>query len=270
MTDLSSMSPGLQPMISNADYHADPAISASHLHAIAHNPHTYFKKYLDPNRPKSEPTYAMKVGTFVHTAVLEPDEVHKRYSVCATRKGSTNYNRLIDAGIEPVTQSQWDQAMSMADAVNAHSEAGWLLSEGKAEQSVWWDDDEFGLRCKCRPDWWNGDIVIDLKTTQDASPKGFALSIAKWRYHVQQMHYLQGTNAERFIFVAVEKEYPFNVGVYELDNEACLIGEELRQRDMNRIKTCKERDEWPGYSEDISKLSLPNYAKTIDLSSQDF
>ena len=270
MTELIFADPGVYPMVSNAEYHADPAISASHLHAISQNPHTYFKKYLDPNRPPSEPTYAMKVGTFVHTAVLEPDEVDKRYSVCPTRKGSANYNRLMDAGIEPVTQSQWDQAMFMRDAVMNHPEAAWLLSNGKAEQSLWWDDEQFELRCKCRPDWWNDDIVIDLKTTQDASPKGFASSVAKWRYHVQQMHYVAGTKAARFVFVAVEKEYPFNVGVYELDNEACGIGEELRQRDMNRIKTCKARNEWPGYSKEVSTLSLPYYATNIELSPDDF
>ena len=270
MTDSPSMRLGTHSMISNADYHADPAISASHLHAISRNPHTYFKKYLDPKRPASEPTAAMRLGTFVHTAVLEPNDLDRRYAVCATRKGSTTYNKLIEKGIEPVTQAQWDQALAMCDAVRNHPEAAWLLSEGKAEQSVWWDDEQFEMRCKCRPDWWNGDIVIDLKTTQDASPRGFALSVAKWRYHVQQMHYLQGTEAARFIFVAVEKEYPFNVGVYELDNEACGIGEELRQRDMNRIKICKERNQWPGYSNDISTLSLPSYATNIELSPDDF
>jgi exodeoxyribonuclease VIII len=84
------------------------------------------------------------------------------------------------------------------------------------------------------------------------------------------MHYLRGTNAARFIFIAVEKEYPFAVGVYELDNEACGLGEELRQRDMQRIKTCKKRNEWPGYSNDISSLSLPPYATNVEFSSYDF
>ena len=212
----------------------------------------------------------MRLGTFVHTAVLEPDDLDRRYAVCAARKGSAAYNGLIDKGIEPVTQDQWDQAHAMCDAVRNHPEAAWLLSDGKAEQSVWWHDEQFDLRCKCRPDWWNGDIVIDLKTTKDASQREFAKSVAAFRYHVQQMHYLRGTNAARFIFIAVEKEYPFAVGVYELDNDACGVGEELRQRDMQRIKTCKKRDEWPGYSNDISTLSLPRYATNVEFSSYDF
>lgn len=270
MTVLPFVGLGIHSMVSNAEYHADPAISASHLHAISRSPHTYYKRFIDPERPRSEPTAAMRLGTFVHTAVLEPDDLDRRYAVCAARKGSAAYNGLIDKGIEPVTQAQWDQAHAMCDAVRNHPEAAWLLSNGKAEQSVWWDDEQFDMRCKCRPDWWNNDIVIDLKTTQDASPRGFAKSVANFRYHVQQMHYLRGTNAARFIFIAVEKEYPYAVGVYELDNEACGLGEELRQRDMQRIKTCKKRNEWPGYSNDISTLSLPGYATNVELSSYDF
>jgi hypothetical protein len=258
-------------MVSNAEYHADPAISASHLHAISRSPQTYYKRFIDPNRPASKSTPALILGSFVHTAVLEPDTVAERYAIRFDGAGSTaRNNELIDKGIEPVTQAQWDQAHAMCDAVRNHPEAAWLLSDGKAEQSVWWHDEQFDLRCKCRPDWWNGDIVIDLKTTKDASQREFAKSVANFRYHVQQMHYLRGTNAARFIFIAVEKEYPFAVGVYELDNDACGVGEELRQRDMQRIKTCKKRDEWPGYSNDISTLSLPRYATNVEFSSYDF
>ena len=74
----------------------------------------------------------MKLGTFIHTGVLEPNGLQKRYAVCATRKGSTTYNKLIDKGVGPVTQAQWDQALAMCDSVRNHPETAWLLSEGKA------------------------------------------------------------------------------------------------------------------------------------------
>ena len=71
--------------LSNADYHADPAVSASHLHAIARSPYHYWSRYLDPNRKPVEPTAAMRLGSLVHCAVLEPDELSQRYSVCGPR-----------------------------------------------------------------------------------------------------------------------------------------------------------------------------------------
>lgn len=37
------------------------------------------------------------------------------------------------------------------------------------------------------------DIIGDLKTTEDASPEGFAKSIANWRYDVQNAYYIDGT-----------------------------------------------------------------------------
>ena len=78
-----------------------------------------------------------------------------------------------------------------------------------------------GLQCKCRPDWISADggILVDLKTTEDASPREFQRSIAKWRYHVQAGWYMAGieaaygTRPSGFIFIAVEKKPPFAVGV---------------------------------------------------------
>ena len=77
-------------------------------------------------------------------------------------------------GITPVSAGDMDAALAMAGAVRSHQAAAELLRAGKAEQSFWWDDSDTGLRCKCRPDWLNGATAVDLKTTTDASPAGFA------------------------------------------------------------------------------------------------
>ena len=52
--------------------------------------------------------------------------------------------------------------------------------EGLAELSYFWQD-LYKIKGKCRPDWLSsdGNTVVDLKTTQDASPKGFQ-KIYKW------------------------------------------------------------------------------------------
>lgn len=256
-------------MISNAEYHADPAVSASHLHAVLQSPQHYFKKYIDPNRPKNEPTTAMRLGTLCHTAVLEPERLESRHPVVSSRRTKAA-QELIDGGFEPVLQSEMHTAEQMAESVRNHPEASWLLSMGEAEQSIWWDDTEHGLRCKCRPDWWAGDIVVDLKTTLDASPKSFAKSVANFGYHRQQAHYVKGTNCARFIFIVVEKSYPFQTAVYELDAEASAIGEEQRRRAMQRIATCRNQDQWPGYGDNVQTLSLPRWATYDETPFSDF
>jgi hypothetical protein len=262
-------------MTSNADYHADPAVSASHLHAVAASPYHYWSRFLAPDRPPSAQTAAMKLGSLTHCAVLEPDELAKRYGIAPDRR--TNAGKAIAAemeasGIEAVTASEMEQAMAMASSVRSHQAAAALLRDGKAEQSFWWDDQPTGLRCKCRPDWYNGTTIVDLKTTTDASPKGFAKSVAQWRYHVQQNHYLAGAFAERFVFIAVEKTYPYAVGVYELDETAALHGETERRNNLQTIADCRAISEWPGYGNTIQPLSLPNWALggTTTITSDDF
>jgi exodeoxyribonuclease VIII len=262
-------------MTSNADYHADPAISASHLHAVANSPYYYFSKFLAPHRPLSVQTAAMKLGSLTHCAVLEPDELAKRYGICLprnTKAGKEMAAEMEASGIEAVTSTDMEQAMAMAASVRSHQAAAALLRDGKAEQSFWWDDTATGLRCKCRPDWYNGTTIVDLKTTTDASPRGFAKSVAQWRYHVQQNHYLAGTFAERFVFIAVEKSYPYAVGVYELDETAALHGETERRSNLQTIADCRAIAEWPGYGNTIQPLSLPSWAfsATPTMTSDDF
>ena len=262
--------------ISNEQYHADPAVSASHLHAVAKSPYHYWSRYLDPQRLPVEPTAAMRLGTLVHTAVLEPEDLLQRYGVCGprnTKAGKEQAASMAAAGIEAVTQSDMALALSMAASVRVHPAASALLAQGKAEQSFWWDDATTGLRCKCRPDWYHSTTVVDLKTTTDASPSGFARSIATFRYHVQASHYLSGLHgAERFVFIAVEKTAPYAVAVYELDAAALAAGDELRQRDMRVIADCQATSEWPGYGDDCQTLSLPSWALSANptITSDDF
>ena len=262
--------------ISNADYHADPAISASHLHAVAASPYHYWSRFLNPDRPPSVQTAAMKLGSLTHCAVLEPDELSKRYGICLprnTKAGKEQAAEMEAAGIEAVTNTDMEQALAMAASVRSHQAAAALLRDGKAEQSFWWDDLPTGLRCKCRPDWHTGTTIVDLKTTTDASPNGFARSVAQWRYHVQQNHYLAGTFAERFVFIAVEKTYPYAVGVYELDEAAALHGETTRRNNLQTIADCRAISEWPGYGNTIQPLSLPSWALSTNsamITSDDF
>jgi exodeoxyribonuclease VIII len=263
--------------ITNAEYHADPAISASHLHAAAISPHHYWSRYRDPSRPVLQPTAAMRLGSLVHCAVLEPDELSKRYAICGprnTKAGKEQAAELEAAGIEAVTASDMETAMAMAASVRyGHQAAAELLRTGQAEQSFWWDDKPTGLRCKCRPDWMTGSTLVDLKSTADASPRGFAKSVAQYRYHVQANHYLAGTGAERFVFIAVEKSFPYACAVYELDVDAMLAGENARRRDLSVIADCMAISEWPGYGNTIQPLSLPSWALNPDstiLTSDDF
>jgi hypothetical protein len=251
-------------MITNEQYHADPAISASHLKAITQqSPYHYWSRFLDPKRPTVEPSSAMRLGSLAHCAVLEPDELSKRYAIAPDRRsnaGKAAAAEMAANGIEAVSEPEMALALNMADAVRQHPYAAALLADGKAEQSFWWDDKATGQRCKCRPDWYQGTTIVDLKTCQDASPNAFARACATFAYHTQAAHYLNGTFADRFVFVAVEKTYPFCVGIYELDAAAMAAGAEQCRIGLQTISDCRAINEWPGYTTTCDTIAMPNWA----------
>lgn len=176
------------------------------------------------------------------------------------------------AGKEIITVEELERVEAIRDAVMAHPIAGKLLTpgEGEAEMSCYWTDEKTGLLCRVRPDFWrNDDIVVDLKTTRDASPDGFPKSIAQFRYHVQEAFYTDGIeqaikqgNVARkkpraFVFVVVEKVAPFAVAVYRLDSESVDIGRREYREDLDRFAECKASDTWPGYGDKIQLTGLP-------------
>lgn len=165
-----------------------------------------------------------------------------------------------------LSQEVWDQLHAMRDAVMSHPAASALLTKvpGVAEQSVYWHDPITGVLCRCRPDWWRSDdVLVDLKSTEDASPEGFAKSIANWRYDVQAPYYLDGVQIATgrkprgFVFVAVEKKAPYAVGVYVLDAESLELGRAQYQHDLKIYAECQRSGQWPGYGDKIQVINLP-------------
>lgn len=160
----------------------------------------------------------------------------------------------------------WDQLHAMRDAVHNHPAAHALLTgvPGEAEKSVYWNDPTTGVLCRCRPDWWrDDDVLVDLKTTDDASPEGFAKSMANWRYDVQAPYYMDGVklstgrNVKAFVFVAVEKKPPYAVGVYVLDSDSLELGRAQYQHDLRVYAECLANDKWPGYGDKIQTINMP-------------
>jgi hypothetical protein len=263
--------------MNNTDYHAHAAISKSHLDQVAKSPLHYWARYLDPNRVVPEPTPAMAIGSAVHTHVLELDQWDARYVSAPdgidrrTKAGKAEWEAFTAAatGRTVLPKADADLVMRMAHSVFSHPAAAMLLAlPGKAETTHMWTDAATGLQCKCRPDWLTDDgrLLVDLKTTEDAG-RGFAKSIAQWRYHVQASWYLDGveqatgTRPEQFLFLCVEKKAPYAVAVYAADAEMIAAGAQAAARDLDVLATCKAAGAWPGYSDQIEPISLPPWMR---------
>lgn len=260
----------------NADYHAHPAISKSHLDLIARSPLHYWARYIDPNRVAPEPSPQMRLGTALHTHVLElsrwdqeiavaPGDINRR-----TKEGREQWAAFEAASASKtvITADEADQVMAMGRAVMRHPAAAMLLGlPGKAETTHMWTDAATGLQCKCRPDWFTDDgaIVVDLKTTKSAKVQDFKRSVADYRYYVQAAWYLHGLEQstgkrpEQFIFLCVESSAPYATAVYAADAEMVERGHQQAMRDLARLAECRAANHWPSHSDQIEMLSLPGW-----------
>lgn len=162
-----------------------------------------------------------------------------------------------------LSAGDYENVLKISKTVRTHETAGRLLGIGEAEVTVLTEMDD--VPAKCRVDWLRPGVIVDLKTTDDASPGGFSRSIASYGYDVQAAWYLDccqaaGIEAEAFIFIAVEKAAPYAVGIYELDYASLEVGRSKYQRALSLWKHCTATDEWPGYSPEIVTLQLPVWA----------
>jgi len=255
--------------LENEVYHASPGLSKSDLDRIARSP----AHYVAAKQEVASPTPAMRFGTAVHVAVLEPELFRGTYAMAPvvdrrTKAGKEAWEEFQASGKQPLTSDEWAAIAGMRDSVMALPAVTRILSGGEAEMSLFHYLDDLGVRAKIRPDWANSDIatLFDLKTTRDASPDQFAKSCATFRYHVQAAFYSDvwrmrtGQPVRAFVFCAVEKEPPYAAALYVLDDEAIQAGRRSYRYDLETYATCREADEWPAYSTDVETLSLPAWA----------
>lgn len=222
-------------------------------------------------------TDAMKFGTLVHTAVLEPDSLTLEYAIAPkvdrrTKGGKQEWEdfNLVHGDKIVVKQEDYDRAMAMREAVMSHPAAKALIEKiSMTEVTATWDHE--GTACKARLDGYIAPrgkakpVIVDLKTAMDASPEGFARAVAKFNYHFQQAFYVDAVKAVKkrhanFIFIAVEKEPPYAVGVYTLADGAEEVGRKMYMEVLTKWKDSVQSNTAAGYGDSIQEINLPDWA----------
>ena len=251
--------------MTNEEYHLSPALSASGAKTIATQSLAHFKY------GERKPSAAFDLGTAVHTLVLESGRSSTVWCGPETRRGNQWTERKAEAdanGAVLLTEGEYKVAADMAKSVRSNKAAMELLSgDLLVEASVFARDDTYGVDLRCRPDAWREDIaaIVDLKTTVDPSPEGFARQVGNYGYHIQEMFYRRvmrsaDLEVDRFVFVAVGKEAPYPVGVYELDWSSRDEGAAAVRYAIEQFARAQETGEWgTGYGE-LMTLQIPPYA----------
>jgi exodeoxyribonuclease VIII len=233
-----------------------------------------FKWFLDNQRPDTD---SLKLGRAVHTAVLEPDTFNLQYIALPadldrrTTKGKDLYNELLSNNPNKIIlkADEFDRALKIATAVRSNVHANQLLEGAHVELSCDWVDPATEVKCKARIDAYNEDmdVVVDLKTTVDASRSGFPRKLWTYGYHRQAAWYIDALQAHHeaarhFVFIAVETEAPYCMGLYRLTDETIRLARAENDALLKKYVECMASDDWGhGYTTGIEDITLPDYAQ---------
>ena len=209
------------------------------------------------NRELKE-TPAMRFGTAVHSAILEPAKFNALYDKTELRRNTKAYKELDDSKLW-LSSSEWSSIEGIKRSIYRNTAGSDELAKcSHFEQEV--KGVINGIDFRGFVDAMSQDTIIDLKTTQDASPDGFAKSVYNFNYHLQASIYLELTGAKKFYIIAVESQSPYSCALYELSQDALDSGRAMLEKGIALFK------DWDGISRgyekhNFHKLDLPRWAK---------
>ncbi|WP_250518628.1 PD-(D/E)XK nuclease-like domain-containing protein [Caballeronia sp. ATUFL_M1_KS5A] len=270
--------PGIVHGLDIEAYHAMEPVSKSGLDSIDLSPAIFYARHLDPNRPPAREKSGQLEGHLAHCAILEPEEFEKRYIIGPTLNRNTKeWKSFVAAHPERVAiqHDQYEAAARQATSVRALPEIGDVLASGMPEVSAFWVDEETGAECRCRPDFVHdvssdSVILLDVKTFSDPSPNEFARQCARKAYAKQAAFYsdgyekASGKTVRAFIFLAVGNEWPYAASAMMLDEESLEAGRRQYKRNLRTYAECMKTNTWPGFSNGITLIRLPQWALTTE------
>jgi hypothetical protein len=271
--------PGLYEGIENEAYHRGPGVSKSTLYKLAELSPAHIE--VEREHPR-DPTPNMAFGTAVHAIVLEPETFEERF--CADPAPGSAAKAAVAAREELVAQGftvvqtakpgagfwdrdDWRRVHEIQEAVARHPTASTMLAYGQSEVSAFWQDEETGLLCKCRPDRLDVDVhhlCIDVKTAGGISEKRLRYAITDYGYHVQAAFYLDGLAAAGaevtdFIFLFIETAPPYGIKNRTLESKMIQKGRDEYHYYLKRYARCVEAGEWPAFPPEIDVMLFPDW-----------
>jgi len=218
------------------------AIRSHDLTSFIKDPYTWKNEV----KPDKEASFFVE-GRLQHCLFLEPHVFHDEFVVSPqvdrrTKVGKEAYEDFMGSvkGRSVVTQDLYDACQARVEVLDAFKPQ----KQDKTELSIVFD--YYGNLCKARFDMLQNNVIIDLKTCRDASPKGFKQAIRNFGYFQQAAFYLDaaasaGLNeVDRFQFLAIQKQQPYPYAVYELSPEAIEYGRSLNEKAIEQMLKCEK------------------------------
>ncbi|MFZ9315675.1 MAG: PD-(D/E)XK nuclease-like domain-containing protein [Candidatus Nanopelagicaceae bacterium] len=257
----------------DGDYRRQTGESQSHLKSILLSP----AHYKANQKRRFKPSSVMTIGTATHCKALEGDKTFESNFILkpdnikyTTKEGrdwrdsQRNKTILVNDGID----RQWDSVIGMTDSLR---QMEWFDPSQKDyrkynEVSFYWQEN--GIDCKARLDRiivTDEEVhVLDLKTTDSISVEKFqskAVDLgydfqAGWYSHAAELVYEKPV---RFTFVAIERNEPWSIGIFEVPPEMIAEARRKNRKALNILKKCLDTNEWPGIDPEPKMLEYPRW-----------
>lgn len=247
-------------------YHAIDIASCSRLSVLLRSPEEYWATFIACTLQRGT-TKAMRLGTLLHCAVLEPTRWERDYILApppvewperpdfshlgnprtkAHREAVSAWKAEVGPDIEKaeaeraafiagrtiVRPDDHELVLAMAEAIAKNPHASALVSgaAGLRERSMVWRDRETGVLCRGRVDIsLDLPVISDLKSIHDPRPDAFMKACVQKGYHRQAAMYLDGAEA---CDGPADRRFPFVVVHSKPPHEVAVY--EIEQRAIDR------------------------------------
>lgn len=233
-------------------------LSASPMHALHRKQHR-------------EETQAMRLGTALHAAVLEPE---RRMIAVAphvdrrTKEGKARYEEFLlsSEGKITLTAEQGELLSGMLCGIRRCKSALALLEAAPTrELSLFARDPVTNVLCKARLDAISvpEKFIVDVKSTSGLATRGeFERTMSTRGYGFQAAFYMHvaallGFEVDAFAFVVVESEFPHECAVFMLQPEVIDLYMPQVTKAMRTYARCIGKAEWPGYEDKVHEIGVP-------------
>jgi hypothetical protein len=249
--------------MTNEDYHATAGISSSAVKSV------YKKSLAHWKGEKRVQSLSFTMGSAVHALLLEETKplVVKGPKTKVSKAFKEMGQALGDDQIL-LTEVEYNVAHCIArGALNDPICKAALRHPSRLnEVSLFVECPRTGLRLKTRPDLaiLSEGALYDVKTTVDASPRGFASECNKYSYGVQGAFYLYvcqlaGWDVSKFYFIAVEKSAPYVAHMHLLGPELLTHSTEQMFHTLEAMAYAQSQDDYGTGWGDYSILEKPKW-----------
>lgn len=227
-----------EPFNDDALYYSDRKhVSNSMLGRLMESPHLFNLwmkgEYDYPKNPN------FTIGRYVHTMILEPEKVDMFHiSDFRTRTSGGFKEDIKKYGYDwVVTAAEHEMSVAMQAEIEKREKLSELFLF--ADKEIPFVSEWNGIPIKGKVDaiteFEGMKVIVDLKTT-GKEVSNFAKSARSFDYDRQAYFYLNLTGADAFMFVPVEKSFPYTPALYTASDEFVKRGKYKFDQAMDRYK----------------------------------